>query len=173
MPRWTIDPDHSHVEFSVRHLAIATVRGRFRTFGGEVETDDAGTPVRVHATLDAASIDTGVAQRDAHLRSPDFLDAGAHPTLVFESTQLVPTGGQRAELAGTLTMREVTHPVALGLTWHGPLTGLAGEPRMTAEAHGVLQRSQWGLTWNRAIEAGGMAVSDDVKIALEIQVVAA
>ena len=173
MPRWTIDPDHSHVEFSVRHLAIATVKGRFRAFGGEVETDEAGTPRAVHARLDAASIDTGVAQRDAHLRSAEFLDAATHPALAFESTRIEATGRGRATLAGTLAMRGVVRDVTLDLTWHGPVAGTDGAPRLLAEAHGTIRRSEWGLTWNRAIEAGGVAVSDEVRITLDIQVVAA
>ena len=173
MRHWTIDPDHSHVGFGVRHLAIATVRGRFRLFGGTVETDDDGTPHRIEATADAASIDTGVERRDAHLRSADFLDADAHPVLALASTRLVAEGAGRARIEATLAMRGATHPVTLELRWHGPVTGTGGEARLVGEATGTIRRSQWGLTWNRAIEAGGMAVSDEVTLQFEVQAVAA
>lgn len=173
MRHWTIDLDHSHVGFAVRHLAIATVRGRFRLFAGHIETDDAGTPLRLEATADAASIDTGVERRDAHLRSGDFLDAGAHPVLALASAHIVAGDAGAARVDATLTMRGVTHPVSLALRWHGPLAGTAGEPRLVGEATATIRRSQWGLTWNRAIEAGGMAVSDEVSLHFEVQAVPA
>ena len=164
-----IDTAHSHVEFSVRHLGISTVRGRFRTFGGHAQTDDAGRLVQITAEIDPASLDTGVTQRDTHLRSPDFFDVASFPRMHFASIRVEPIGDHRYRAEGELTMHGVKKPVTLEVELAAPIQDPWGKPRLGATATGRIKRSDWGLTWNQALETGGFVVSDDVKIALEVE----
>ncbi|HEU4565118.1 MAG TPA: YceI family protein [Gemmatimonadaceae bacterium] len=170
--RWTLDTDHSSIDFAVRHMAIATVRGRFRSFEGTVETREDGTIERVEVTIDAASIDTGVKQRDDHLRSPDFLDAASHPTLTYRATRAQPLGGGRHRVEGELTIRGVTQPVPLEIEVTPAVKDPWGNTRAAATGTGSLDRTRFGLAWNQALEMGGVLVANEVKFTVEVEAVA-
>lgn len=170
---WKLDTAHSAVEFSVRHMMITTVRGRFTEVSGTLEFDEADpTGGRAEITINAASIDTREAQRDAHLRSADFFDVERFPTLTFRSTRVEGTP-QEFTLTGELTLHGVTRPVALRVTHEGRGKDPWGGERLGYSATTTIKRSDFGLTWNAALETGGFLVGDDVKIALEIQLVKA
>ena len=171
--QWTIDPAHSSIEFSVRHLGIATVRGRFTKFTGGAELDVRGRLQTIAATIDAASIDTGVAPRDTHLRSADFFDVARFPTITFRSTAIAPRADGTLDLTGDLTMRGETKPVRFALEASAPIRDPWGNPRAAASATGTLSRKAWGLTWNQVLELGGVAVADEIRFTLDIQAVAA
>ncbi len=169
--QWTIDTTHANVDFSVKHMAISTVRGAFNVFNGTGETDANGLPTSLRMEIDAASVSTNNEQRDGHLKSPDFFDVANHPTLVFESTKI---SGTREDLTivGNLTIRGVTKPVTL----KGELAPVVKDPwgnqRTSLVATGKLSREQFGLTWNMALEFGGVMVSDEVKLHIEAEAVA-
>ncbi|MHB8604958.1 MAG: YceI family protein [Thermoplasmatota archaeon] len=166
---WTLDPLHSTVEFSVKHLMIATVSGRFTSFRATIDVaGDDPTTAKVAAEIDTASIETGAAQRDAHLRSADFFDAEHHPTLRFESTGGQIHDGETATLVGNLTMRGVTREVPLTVTFDGETRDPWGKRRAAFTATAAIDRSAWGLTWNQALETGGVVVSDKVKLNLHV-----
>lgn len=169
--QWTIDPSHTSIEFSVKHLGIATVRGRFREFSGTLELDETGRPLAIHASINAASIDTGVEQRDAHLRSPDFFDAARFPTLTFTSTTIRPSGDRTLLVTGDLTIRGETRPVTFAVEPSAPIRDPWGNRRAAASATATISRKNWGLTWNQVLEFGGLAVADEVRITLEVEVV--
>jgi polyisoprenoid-binding protein YceI len=168
---WNVDPAHSQVGFSVKHLVISTVRGEFTKYSGVAKLDDADpTRSSVDVTIDASSIDTRVADRDAHLRSPDFLDAANHPTLTFKSTKVAKAGKDRLKVTGDLTLRGVTKPVTLDVTTTPEVKGMAGETRRGFSAVTKVSRKAFGLTWNKLVEAGP-AVGDEVTIALDVALV--
>lgn len=168
---WKLDPTHSAVEFSVRHMMITTVRGRFTEVGGTLDFDEADPAGgRAEITINAASIDTREAQRDAHLRSADFFDVERFPALTFTSTR-IEGSAQEFTLAGDLTIHGVTRPVALRVTHEGRGKDPWGGERLGYSATTTIKRSDFGLTWNTALETGGFLVGDDVKIALDIQLV--
>jgi polyisoprenoid-binding protein YceI len=171
---WKIDPAHSSVEFAVRHLMITTVRGRFTGVQGTVD-DDGADPAKsaVDVVIDPATIDTREAQRDAHLRSADFFDVEKFPTMTFRSTGIDGRPGERFKLTGELTIHGVTRPVVLDVESEGQVKDAWGGLRSGFTATTKIKRSDFGLTWNQLLEAGGMAVSDDVKISLDIQLVKA
>ena len=171
---WKIDPAHTNVEFSVRHLMITTVKGRFTDVTGTVKTDD-GDPAKgeVDITIAAASIDTREPQRDAHLRSADFFDAETFPTLTFRSKRIDRVRGEDFMLVGDLTIRGVTREVALEVTSEGRVKDPWGGDRAGFSATTKIKRSDFGLTWNQLLEAGGVAVGDDVKINLDVELVKA
>ncbi len=170
--QWNLDTTHTQVGFSVKHMAISTVRGRFTKFDGSGETNDAGMLTKAAFTIDAASVDTNQTQRDAHLRSADFFDAEQFPTLTFESTSVTRTGSD-ISITGNFTM----HGVTKSLTLKGEMAGVVKDPwgmtRTALTVEGVLNRKEWGLTWNQALELGGLMVSEDVKLHLELEAVAA
>lgn len=170
--QWNIDTTHSSVEFGVKHLGISTVRGRFREFTGAVDLDEDGVLRGVEATITAQSIDTGVEQRDQHLRSPDFFDAARFPTLEFRSTRIEPQGQGRYRVTGDLTMRGQTHPVTLEVEAADPVKDPWGNRRSAATASGRLNRKDWGLTWNQVLEFGGLAVAEEVRLTLDVEAVA-
>lgn len=168
---WKIDPSHTHVEFAVKHLMISTVKGRFTDVEGEVGVVD-GNPSAstVNAVLKTGSIDTRTGQRDDHLRSADFLDAGNFPEITFTSTRI--TGGDAEfKLTGALTIRGVTKEVTLDVTNEGTVKDPWGNARMGFSAKTKFDRSDFGLTWNQAIEAGGVVVGNEVKVSIEVEVV--
>ncbi len=168
---WTIDPSHSLVEFSVRHLAISTVRGRFTSFTAFGETDAAGVPLSLAMEIDAASLSTNNDQRDGHLRSADFFEVEKYPLLTFHSTSV--TGTKDAlTILGDLTIRGVTKPVTLTGAVATPVKDPWGNPRTSIEVSGSLSRSGFGLTWNQALELGGVVVSDEVKLHIEAEAIA-
>ena len=171
MTTWNIDASHTDLEFSVRHMAISTVKGRFQALSGAVETDEAGALKAVKVSVDAASINTGDAQRDGHLKSPEFFDVANHPTLEFVSTQVIGKGGNSYSVVGHLTMNGQTKPVTLEVETAPAIKDPFGLTRTAASGSGKLSRKEWGLTWNQALELGGVLVSDEVKISLEVQAI--
>jgi polyisoprenoid-binding protein YceI len=170
----TIDTTHSGIHFSVRHMVVAKVRGAFKAFGGAVQYD-AQNPAAstVAVTIEAGSIDTGVAQRDGHLKGADFFDVERFPTLTFKSTKVEPAGAGALRVTGDLTIRDVTRPVVLDVEQLGTGKDPWGQTRVAFEAKTSINRTEFGLTWNQALEAGGVLVGEKIEIALEIQTVAA
>jgi len=169
---WNIDPAHTSIEFSVKHLGIATVKGRFKKFLAVAEADENGQLEQFEATIEAGSIDTGVDQRDDHLRSPDFLDAARFPQLKFVSTGIKRNGAESV-ITGDLTLHGITKPVTFKLEQEKALKDPWGNTRIASTASGKLNRKDWGLTWNQALELGGVMVGEEVKFTLDVQVVAA
>jgi polyisoprenoid-binding protein YceI len=170
--QWTLDPTHAEVEFAVKHLMISTVKGRFRNFTGVGTTRADGTLGAVTMTIDATSLDTNVGQRDDHLRSADFFDVGNHPQLTFASTGIKQHGSD-VTITGDLTMRGVTRPVTLTGEYTSPSKDPWGNPRAALAVTGVVNRKEWGLNWNMALEAGGVVVGEDVKLRIEVEATAA
>ena len=168
---WKIDPTHSTIEFSAKHMMFTTVKGRFAEFEGTV-TGNQATPAgaSVNVTINAASIDTRTEQRDGHLRSGDFLDVEKFPKITFKSTKISGTR-ERFTLTGDLTIRDVTKPVTLDVTFEGQGTDPWGGTRAGFSATGKLDRREFGLTWNQALEAGGVLVSNEIKIQVDAQLV--
>ena len=168
---WNIDNSHTLVEFSVRHLMISTVKGRFGEVSGKVVADDADPAgAQIEATINVASIDTREAQRDAHLRSADFFDAENFPTLTFRGTR-IEKAGDGLKVTGDLTIRGTTREVVLDVTSEGRVKDPWGGERAGYSATTKIKRSDFGLTWNMALETGGVVVGDDIKIALEVELV--
>ena len=166
---YAIDATHSNVEFAVKHMMITTVKGRFGDVTGTVEIPQVGTP-KVDVTINAASIDTRVEARDNHLRSPEFFDVEKYPTLRFVSTAAERTDdGYR--LTGDLTIRDVTKPVTLTVTEEGFGIDPWGNQKAAFSATGKINRTEFGLTWNAALETGGVLVSEDVKLSFDVQLV--
>lgn len=169
---WKIDTAHSAVHFTVRHMMISNVRGEFQRLSGTVSLDEQHPEnTAVEVTLDAASINTREAQRDAHLRSADFLSVEEYPHILFKSTRVERTGEKTARLHGDLTIRGVTRPVALDVEHTGILTNPWGNLSAGFEARTRISRKDWGLTWNQALEAGGVLVGDEIKIQIELELV--
>lgn len=167
---WDIDPSHTASQFSVRHMMISTVRGQFGKTTGTVTLDDKDiTKSKIDVTIDVASIDTREPKRDDHLRSPDFFDVANHPTMTFKSTKIVKSG-RALKVTGDLTMRGVTKPVtlenvvitdAVKTPWGGLARGVT--------ATGKLNRKDFGLTWNKALEAGGVLIGEEVEIVIDAE----
>ena len=169
---WAIDAAHSHVEFAVKHLMISTVKGRFAEVEGTVTIDEANPAnSRVEAKIAAASIDTREPQRDGHLRSADFFDAENHPYLTFVSTRVEPKSDEEFVVYGDLTIRGVTQPVALEAEYQGRNKSPFGTTVAGFSAKTRINRKDFGLNWNDALETGGVLVGDEVKINLEVEVV--
>lgn len=167
---WKIDPAHSQVEFAVRHLMITTVRGRFTDVSGTVVTDDADSAIaEVEVTINVNSIDTREAQRDAHLKSADFFDAEKYPAITFKGTRVTDVRGSQFTLAGDLTIHGVTREVALDVTSEGRARDPWGGERAGYSATTKINRSDFGLTWNQALETGGFVVGDEIKISLDLE----
>lgn len=169
---WVVEPTHSTIEAVARHLRITKVRGRFGSFEGKVEVGQDALDSRIEVTIDAASIDTNNADRDAHLTSDDFLDVDNHPTLEFRSTGVEETGDGYA-VTGDLTMVGVTRPVTLDVAYGGVTQDPWGNDRALFAAETTINREDWGITWNQALEAGGVLVSKEIAIEIEVQLVRA
>jgi len=167
---WKLDPAHSHVEFAVRHLMISKVKGQFTEVEGTLRIDgeDLST-AELEVRIPAASIDTRVEQRDEHLRSPDFLDAARYPDLRFTSTRVERAGEDRLRVTGDLTIRDVTRQVVLDVTEQGTVQDPWGGKRAGFDASAKIDRTDFGLTWNQGLEAGGVLVGDKVEISLEAE----
>ena len=168
---WKIDPSHSAIELSVRHLGTARVRGRFHEFSGTVEIEDDPLHSHVEVEIKTASLDTGDARRDEHLRSDDFFAVERYPTAAFRSTGLRPLGSGRYTLDGDLTRRGVTRPVPLELTYGGVVTDPYGNQRLVLSATGQVNREEFGLTWNQALETGGVLVAGTARLEIDIEAV--
>jgi len=170
--RWEIDSSHSSLHFSVRHLVIAKVRGTFARWSGTVEVPDGDfAKATVAVTIDASSIETGVADRDGHLKSPDFFDVPQHPELRFVGKRVQPRSGDEIDVIGDLTIRGITREVVLRVEQHGLAKDPWGNVRAAFTAKTTIDRKDFGLTWNQALETGGVLVGDKVEIEAEIQAV--
>jgi len=168
---WSIDPTHSEVQFKVKHLVISTVTGTFKSFSGSLETDNEDFDgAKASFSLDAASVDTNVADRDAHLKSAEFFDAENHPHLTFEG-ELKKVGEDSYKLTGPLTIKDVTKEVTLDVTLGGTMVDGYGQTKAGFEINGTINRKEFGLTWSMVTEAGGVVVGDDVKLHLNVQVI--
>lgn len=165
---WKIDAAHSSVGFTVRHMVVAKVRGRFNSFEGTLtQTGEDLDGAVVQVKIDAASIDTQIQARDDHLRSADFFDVASHPSLDFQGKGLEAVKGDRYRMKGDLTLHGVTKEVELDVE----LLGRIGEDRLAFSASTSIKRSEFGLTWNQALETGGVVVGDKIEIEIEVQFV--
>ena len=168
---WKLDPAHSIVEFSAKHLMITTVKGRITDIEGIIYTDEKNPKnSSVEATLKAVSLDTRTDQRDQHLRSADFLDVEKYPEIRFRSTR-IQGDKPNFKLSGDLTIRDVTKPITLDVEFEGETKDPWGGERVGFSATGKIDRREFGLTWNQALETGGVVVGNEVKISLEVQAV--
>ena len=170
---WEIDPAHASVEFRVRHLMVAWVKGAFPDVAGTVEIDETDlTKSKVNVTIGAASIDTNNAKRDEHLRSADFLDSASYPVITFVSKKIVVADGQLRQVIGDLTIRGTTREVTLSVDELTPaIKDPWGNTRRGATASAEINRKDFGLTWHKALETGGVVVGDEVRIALGIELI--
>jgi polyisoprenoid-binding protein YceI len=172
---WQIDPAHSSVEFAVKHMMFTTVRGRFKDLKGTIEVDESNPDnSKVDVEIAAASLDTGVADRDGHLRSADFLDVENKPTLTFKSKRIegaMKKEGDRFRIIGDLTIRDTTIEITLDATYEGTGKDPWGGTRAGARATATIDRRDWGLKWNQALETGGILVANEVRIEVEVQAV--
>jgi polyisoprenoid-binding protein YceI len=172
---WKIDPSHSHAEFKVKHMMISNVKGSFSGLTGTL-IEDTADPIlsQVEATIDISSINTGDEQRDAHLKSGDFFHHEEHPVMTFKSTRVEKKGNEEYAVTGDLTVRGVTKPVTFAV--EGPTTPGKdpwGNTRIGLSATTKINRKDFGLTWNAALETGGILVGEDVQISLEVQFIKA
>lgn len=169
---WTIDTAHSRIEFLVRHMMISKVRGTFDDFGGTIALDEHNPEnTKVDVQIKAESINTRMGPRDNHLRSADFLDAENHPEITFRSTRVERTGEQEARLYGELTIREITRPVVLDVEYNGLAKSPWGQVSAGFYAHGKINRRDWNLEWNQALETGGMLVGDEIEVTIEVELI--
>jgi polyisoprenoid-binding protein YceI len=169
---YTIDPTHTSVEFIGRHLMITKVRGRLPEVSGTITIDDEPTHSHVEVEIKVASLDTGDAQRDASLRSPDFFDVENYPSITFRSTKVEGGSSGTWMVTGDLTVRGVTRPVTLEVDFDGANASPIGDQRIAFSAATDVDREDWGLTWNMALETGGVLVGKKVRIELNVQAVA-
>ena len=170
---FTIDKTHSEVTFQVRHL-VTRVRGRFTDFSGTIQFDEAHPDQSsVSLSINAASIDTGVADRDAHLRSGDFFSAGEHPAITFNGSAVTKKSAERHDVEGTLTIRGTAKTLTVPVTFLGAATDPWGNARVGFEGEITINRKDFGLNWNAALETGGFLVGDEVKISVSLQAIAA
>ncbi|ABF86338.1 YceI-like family protein [Myxococcus xanthus DK 1622] len=171
---WNIDTTHSAIHFSVRHMVIAKVRGSFRKYSGAISLDEQDiTKSSVAVTIETASIDSGVEQRDTHLRSPDFFDVEKFPSITFKSTKVEKASGNGLKVTGNLTIRDITREVVLDAEQLGGAKDPWGNVKTAFEAKTSVDRRDFGLTWNQALEAGGVLVGEKIEIAIEVQAVKA
>lgn len=170
---WAIDPMHTNVEFTVRHMMISNVKGQFEKTSGTVTINGSDpTSAKIDATIDATSIDTRVDKRDAHLKSPAFLDVDKFPTITFKSTKVEADGPGKWKVTGDLTLHGVTKPVVLEVESSGtPITDPMGNTRAGASATTKINRKDFGLTWNAPLEAGGVMVGDEVAISIDVEAI--
>ncbi len=168
---WSIDPAHTEVEFSVRHLMISNVKGRFGNVTGRITVDEQRPElVELEASIPVGTIDTRSEQRDTHLRSPDFFDAEHHPSMTFRGRGITGDLRDSFQLHGDLTIRGVTKPITLDVTTEGRGKDPWGNERIGFSATGKLDRKDYGLTWNQLLETGGVAVGDTVKITINTEI---
>jgi polyisoprenoid-binding protein YceI len=169
MAQWIIDPAHSEIGFKVKHLVISTVTGQFRQFSGTVQASRPDfSDARIQFEADVTSISTHNEQRDSHLKSPDFFDAANHPKMIFVSSAMTQKGSGEYVLAGEMTMRGVTRRVELDVVYNGTVKGFEGDVA-AFEITGKLNRQDFGLRWNALTESGGVVVSDEVRLAIVVE----
>ncbi|HYK66292.1 MAG TPA: YceI family protein [Patescibacteria group bacterium] len=168
---WQIDPAHTNVEFTVRHMMISNVKGQFEKTSGTI-TSNGNDPAtaKIDATIEAASINTRVDKRDAHLKSPAFLDVDKFPTITFKSTKVEAEGPNKWKVTGDLTLHGVTKPVVLEVEGSGaPISDPMGNTRAGASATTKISRKDFGITWNQPMETGGVLVGDEVAISIDVE----
>jgi polyisoprenoid-binding protein YceI len=169
---WAIDPSHSEISFKIKHLVVTTLTGKFETFEGILETaNEDFSDATISFTADVASINTGNADRDGHLKSDDFFNAEAFPKVTFTSTSFTKTGDGEYKLTGNITLRDVTKPIELTVEYGGTATDPWGNVKAGFEINGKIKRKEFGLKWDALTEAGGAVVSDEVKLHLNVQLV--
>ena len=169
---WQIDPAHTNVEFTVRHMMISNVKGQFQKTSGTITTNGSDpASAMIDATIDASSVDTRVDKRDMHLKSPDFLDVAKYPTITFKSTKVEADGPNKWKVTGDLTLHGVTKPVVLDVESSGAPVSMGGKTHAGASATTKIKRSDFGLTWNKALEAGGVMVGDEVAISIDVEAI--
>jgi polyisoprenoid-binding protein YceI len=167
---WVIDPSHSEIAFKVKHLMISNVKGSFSEFIGQLVTDgDDFSTSEISFQINPASINTGVADRDGHLKSPDFFDVENFKEITFTSGKLTKTGDDEFVLSGDLTIKGVSQPVKLNVEFGGLMTDPWGNVKAGFSLDGKINRKDFGLTWNATLEAGGVVVSDDIRLNMEVQ----
>jgi polyisoprenoid-binding protein YceI len=166
---WTIDASHSEVGFSVRHLMISKVKGTFKTFEGTLITGETNENFQLSGSISVDSIDTNDDGRNAHLKSADFFDAETFPLITFASTSVRTSNGEDFVLDGEVTIHGITKPITLNVELGGIATDPYGQTKIAAVATGKLKRSDFGLTWNTALESGGVLVGDEITLTLEAQ----
>ncbi|MFE3558032.1 YceI family protein [Streptomyces sp. NPDC059193] len=169
---YVIDAAHSSIGFTVRHAMVTNVRGSFDAFEGGLHLDGSD-PARSTASIDVTigSVNTGIGDRDAHLLGSDFFDAELFPLMTFRSTRAAQLGGDAYRITGELTIKDVTRPLSIDLEFTGSATDVYGNERVGFEGSAEILRSDWGLTWNAALEAGGVMVSDKVKLGFDISAI--
>ncbi len=166
---WKLDTAHSEIGFKLKHMMVATVRGKFREFDADVTVDENDLAASAATfRIKTASVDTGTDQRDEHLRSGDFFNAGEYPEIVFTSRS-IKTKGENVEIEGDLTIRDVTKPVVFKGDAGGPFTDPWGQKKVGLSAEAQINRKDWGLDWNQVIEAGGLFVGDKVTLSIEAE----
>jgi polyisoprenoid-binding protein YceI len=172
--KWAIDPAHSKIGFKVKHLMISNVLGNFREFEGQVTTtgNDFSTAV-ISLSLNSASVDTEIADRDTHLKSADFFDAVSFPKISFNGSRLKDLGDEMYELTGDLVIKGIKKQVVLSVEYGGLMTDPWGNVKAGFSVSGKLNRKDWGLNWNATLEAGGVLVSEEVKIICDVELVKA
>lgn len=170
--KWVLDPAHSELIFKVRHLMITNVKGEFRNFDVSVESDGSDfSNAKVSVTIDAGSISTNNADRDAHLKSADFFDAESHEKITFESTELNKLDEENYQLKGILSIKGTNKELVLDVDFGGFIKDPYGNEKAGFSVSGKFNRKDWGLNWNAALETGGVMVSDEVRLSAEIQII--
>src|ERR1700709_557578 len=170
LTKWVLDPMHSEVQFKVKHLVISTVSGFFKSFEGELDTEnDDFTDAKISFSLNINSIDTNQSQRDEHLKSAEFFDAEKYPKISFKSTSFTKSGDDEYKLAGDLTVKDVTKPVTLDVEFGGSADDFYGNTKAGFEVSGKINRKEFGLTWDGVTEAGSIVVGEDIKITINAQ----
>lgn|SRR5512140_849258 len=165
MAKWQIDPAHSEVKFKVKHLVVSSVTGHFKNFTATIESEkDDFSDAKIRFEADVNSLSTNNDQRDAHLKSPDFFDATNHPKITFESNDVTRVSDGEYEVTGNLTIRGRKRPITLDVTYNGTVSGFGGTKVAGFEITGKVNRFDYGLMWNAMTEAGGVVVSNDVKL---------
>ena len=169
---WKIDPAHTEINFTVRHMMISNVRGRFERFSGTVELDEQNpAKSKLSVQVETASVNTKEPQRDGHLRSPDFFNAEEYPNMTFESTNIEVLDANHGRVTGDLTIRDITRPVTLDVEYAGQVKSPWGKTAAGFTATGSINRKDWGLEWNVALETGGWLVGEEVKINIECEII--
>jgi len=164
---YVLDTTHSNVGFSIKHLMISNVKGNFKSYDAELEFDEkTKTITKLEATIDTASVDTGIEKRDNHLKSPDFFNAEKYPSIKYVMTSM-----DKEYLIGNLTMHGITKEIKLKSTIHGVIKDMQGNLRVGFTLEGDIKREDFGLTWNKMLESGGFVVGDDVKITIDIEAI--
>ena len=168
--KWVLDPMHSEVQFKVKHLVISTVSGFFKSFEGELDTEnDDFSDAKISFSLDINSIDTNQSQRDEHLKSAEFFDAEKYPKISFKSTSFTKAGDDEYKLVGDLTVKGVTKPVTLDVEFGGAADDFYGNTKAGFEISGKINRKDFGLTWSGVTEAGAVVVGEDIKLLINVQ----